>query len=189
MAWNMNIRSILTSQINDCDCVSNAMALFCFDLGVSTISYVNFSNLIYYSSAFQFHINLLYLMQEHAFLFERHLLPCKKLYMASSYYNITFFNPLLFSKLILKFINLLVDTKSPHYFCVLHIVSNMFFTMLLICQVAKIRTDGFMCYICMGIGSILICKHDFTVYYPSSSILRIFNYQFNYFHKLFSNQI
>ena len=109
--------------------------------------------------------------------------------MVSSYYNITFFNPLLFSKLILKFINLLVDTKSPHYFCVLHILSNLFFTMLLICQVTKIRTDGFMYYICMGIGSILICKHDFTVYCPSSSILRIFNYQFSYFHKLFNNQI
>ena len=40
-------------------------------------------------------------------------------------------------------INPLVGTKSPCYFCVLHIASNFVFAMLLINQVTKIRIYGF----------------------------------------------
>ena len=48
MVRSMNIRLILPCCINNCECVSNTMTLFCFDLGATTISYVNFSNWIYY---------------------------------------------------------------------------------------------------------------------------------------------
>ena len=45
--------------------------------------------------------------------------------------------------LILKFISLLVGAKSPRYVCVLHIVSNFVFTMLLILAI-KLQKLGFM---------------------------------------------
>ena len=57
---------------------------------------------------------------------------------------ISLFQFLVIRNIILKFINLLVRTKSPRYFCVLLIVSNFVFTMLLICQVTKMRIYGFM---------------------------------------------
>ena len=52
-----------------------------------------------------------------------------------------------------------MGTKSPRYFCVLRIVSNFVFTMLLICQVTKIWTYGFTYYLCIVIGSIVIYTH------------------------------
>ena len=72
----MNIRLILTCQVNDCECVSNAMALFCFDLGATTISYLNFSLV---------HISLMYLVKEHAILET-------SVTMRKSLYNIVLFN-------------------------------------------------------------------------------------------------
>ena len=126
-------------------------------------SYLNFQNWIYYlifdSFAILKFISICFTYCK-SMSFWRHLLPCEKLYMTSSYYFILFFNPLQFSRLILRFINLLVGTKSPHCFFVLLIVSNFVFTMLLICQV---RMYGFICYLCIEIRSILIFKHEFTV--------------------------
>ena len=42
IACKMNIIPIITCEINDHECVSNAMTLFCFNLGVSIISHFNF---------------------------------------------------------------------------------------------------------------------------------------------------
>ena len=58
----MNISQILTCQINGCECVSNAKALFCFDLDATTISYLHFSNgsiilfliVLLFSNSYQF---------------------------------------------------------------------------------------------------------------------------------------
>ena len=47
MLCNMNIRLILPCCINDCECVSNTIDLFCLNLGDTSISYLNFSNWIY----------------------------------------------------------------------------------------------------------------------------------------------
>ena len=113
----------------DCECVSNAKALFCADLGTTTISCLNFANWIYHFSLFRYsqvHINQFYLMQEHM-PFCRHLLPRENLNLTLSYYHIIFFNPLKVIKLILKLIDFLVGAKSPHYYYVLHIVSNFAF--------------------------------------------------------------
>ena len=87
--------------------------------------------------------------------FWRHLLSWEKRYMTFSYYYISFSKSF---KLILELIHLLVVTKSrsPHYFCVLHIVSSFVFTMLLIFQVTKLKMYGFMCYILIERGSKLI---------------------------------
>ena len=61
----------------------------------------------------------------------------------------------------------LLGTKSLCYFCVLHIVSNFIFTILLIPGIIKVRIYGFMLYLLIETGRILIFKHEFTVYYSS----------------------
>ena len=110
------------------------MALLCLKLGVTTISCLNISNWIYYfflivlllTSSYQFvllNVGACYFGDLPLENFIRHLF-------------ITFSKPF---KLILELIDLLVGTKSrsPHYFFVLHIVSNFVFSILLICQVKQ----------------------------------------------------
>ena len=75
----------------------------------------------------------------------------------------------------------------PCYFYVLYTLSKFVFTMLLICQISKIRNYGFIWYVLTEIGSILRFKQAFTVYHPSSSIFRCPAISNNYFCKLFSS--
>ena len=66
----------------------------------------------------------------------------------------------------LKLIGLSVVTPLALIW-VLHIVSNFVMTTLLISQVTKIRTYGFMFSQHIEIRSILTFKHEFTVYIVS----------------------
>ena len=45
----LEAKLILFFWINDCECVSNALAIFSCDVGATAMSYLKFSNWIYYS--------------------------------------------------------------------------------------------------------------------------------------------
>ena len=77
-----------------------------------------------------------------------------------------------------------MGTKS---LCLQYILSNFVFTMLLIFQITKTRIYGFMCCVLTEIENILIFKHEFTVYHPSSSIFSYLSTNNNFFHNIFSN--
>ena len=91
--------------------------------------------------------------------------------MGKTLYGILLLSYHLFKSLVILVnnpkVNLLLGTQSPHYFCVLHIVSNFVFAMLLICEVTQIKFYEYMCNVAVEIGSMLIIEHEFTVYYPS----------------------